>query len=43
MDHRVVSVEIPDNVGRQQEKSGNKYEAKLDVRAGKRAEFPSKR
>ena len=36
-------MEVPDNVGRKQEKSGNKYEAELDVRAGKRPEFPSNR
>ena len=43
VDHRVVSLEIPDNVGRQQEKSDDKHEAKLDVRAGKIAEIPSNR
>jgi hypothetical protein len=41
VDHRVVSLEIPDNVSRQQEKSDDKREAELDVRAGKRAGVPS--
>ena len=43
MDHRVVSLEIPDNVSRQEEKSDDKHEAKLDIRTGKRAEIPSNR
>ncbi len=43
VDHRVVSLEIPDNVSRQQEKSDDKREAELDVRAGKRAGVPSNR
>ena len=37
----MASLKIPDNVSRQQEKSDDKHEAELDVRAGRSAGVPS--